>query len=267
MSTKTIEPAESAAHSPQPMSVNSANSSVSSSVPAESSRESLLAALVSDKPKKQFQAIRELAALGESGELALVEFLRDRMDEQNPDEPTAVHGSAYQHIFNSTGEAAKAFVEEFPEGLVCPQSDKGIDYSELQMLLIRQDYQAADKLTQQKLCQLAGESAVERKWLYFTEISQFPIIDLQAIDAIWSLYSEDKFGWRKQQELWMRLGQNWESLWSQLLWKKDNGVWTRYPNEFIWDVAKAPVAHLPLSNQLRGVRAMDSLLSHPAWNR
>jgi hypothetical protein len=27
----------------------------------------------------------------------------------------------------------------------------------------------------------------------------------------------------------------------------------------------APVGHLPLSNQLRGVRVMEALLCHPAW--
>ncbi|NET49629.1 MAG: hypothetical protein F6K09_13095, partial [Merismopedia sp. SIO2A8] len=46
-------------------------------------------------------------------------------------------------------------------------------------------------------------------------------------------------------------------------WKSGNSC-TRYPNEFTWDIS-APAGHLPLSNQLRGVRVMSSLLSHPAW--
>ncbi|MGB3297449.1 MAG: GUN4 domain-containing protein, partial [Phormidesmis sp.] len=62
------------------------------------------------------------------------------------------------------------------------------------------------------------------------------------------------------------LGKDWERLWVQLLWKSAEGSWTRYPNEFVWDLASAPSAHLPLSNQLRGVRAMNALLSHPAWD-
>ncbi|KPQ36027.1 MAG: GUN4-like protein [Phormidesmis priestleyi Ana] len=225
----------------------------------------LTTALATDSLKKQLAAIREIAALGDVGEPLLADFLRDRMSAQNPDEPTAAHGSAYQVLYRGTSEAARSFVAEYPDGLVCPQSDKGIDYSELQMLLVRQAYQAADKLTNQKLCELAGDQAVERKWVYFTEVSRFPVIDLQAMDLMWGLYSEDKFGWSKQRSLWMRLGQNWESLWIQQRWKSAEGSWTRYPNEFIWDLEAAPVGHMPLSNQLRGVRAMASLLSHPAW--
>jgi hypothetical protein len=227
--------------------------------------EMLIAELSTQNLKKQFQAIKNLAALGAVGEVALVEFVRDRMSPHNPDEPTAAHGSAYQFLYQSTSEAAKALIEEFPDGLVCPQSDQGIDYSDLQKLLIEKNYQAADKLTNQKLCELAGPSAVARKWVYFTEVSQFPVIDLRAMDVIWGLYSENKFGWSKQQALWTRLGQNWERLWLQLLWKSAEGSWTRYPNEFIWELESAPLAHLPLSNQLRGVRVMNALLCHPAW--
>ncbi len=263
---------------------------------------SLVARLSSNSLKKQLLAIRKLAELGASessasessasessasesgasesgaselrlqGEEALASFVRDRMSKKNPDEPTAAHGSAYQVLYSralqgSASDAAKALIEDFPDGLVCPQSDKDLDYRELQMLLVQKEYEQADKLTNQKLCELAGANAVERKWVYFTEVGQIPVIDLQAIDIMWGLYSEDKFGWRKQRDLWVRLGKDWDRLWIQLLWKSTDGVWTRYPNEFIWDLEKSPAAHLPLSNQLRGVRTMSALLSHPAWNQ
>jgi len=227
--------------------------------------EELAAVLSTNSLKKQLQAIHDLADLGEAGEAALVAFVRDRMLAANPDEPTAAHGKAYQVLYGRPSEAAKDLMAEFPDGLVCPQSDKSVDYSDLQMLLVQQKYEQADKLTNQKLCELAGESAVERKWVYFTEVDQIPVIDLQAIDLMWGLYSEGKFGWSKQKELWTRLGNDWERLWIQLLWKSAGGAWTRYPGEFVWDLADAPPAHLPLSNQLRGVRTMSSLLSHPAW--
>jgi len=230
-----------------------------------SSIEKWVLALSDQRLKKQLQAVRALAEQGEAGEAALVDFVRDRMKADHSAEPTAAHGSAYQILYHAHSRAATALMQEYPEGLVCPQSDRGIDYSELQMLLVRQEYQQADKLTNQKLCALTGESAIERKWVYFTEVGQIPSIDLQAIDILWGLYSEDKFGWSKQRDLWMRLGQDWERLWLQLQWKSAEGVWTRYPNQFIWDLDSAPYAHLPLSNQLRGVRTMDSLLGHPVW--
>lgn len=281
MSSNAIESAKPAGDTSQNPSLQtlvngqSSPSQSSSSQPSSSQKnkdesarlplDELALSLSDQRLKKQLQAIHSLAERGVEGEAILAEFVRDRMNPENIAAPTAAHGCAYQRLYRASSEPAKAIIEEFPDGLVCPQSDRDIDYGDLQMLLVQQDYQQADKLTNQKLCAIAGEGALERKWVYFTEVSQFPLIDLQAIDILWGLYSEDKFGWSKQRDLWMRLGQDWERLWLQLQWKSAEGTWTRYPNEFVWDLAAAPAAHLPLSNQLRGVRAMDSLLRHPAW--
>ena len=122
----------------------------------------------------------------------------------------------------------------------------------------------ASRLTLVKMCELAGPTAVKRKWVYFTEVEMFPSLDLQTLDQLWQIYSEGKFGFSVQRRLWLGLGQNWDKLWPRLAWKDDN-IWTRYPGGFVWDLS-APDGHLPLSNQLRGVRMMASLLSHPAWD-
>lgn len=239
------------------------SSTATDSTPAnETSLDGLIETLSTGNLKKQLQAIAQLSTTDSKELAALVDFVREGLAAE---ELTSAHGSAYQVLFASEAEIAQSFVaQEAANGLLTPLSEQGIDYDELQMLLVRREYQAADKLTTQKLCELAGERAMQRKWVYFTEVDQFSVADLQTIDKLWRLYSEDKFGWSKQHELWMRLGQDWDRLWSQLVWKSDEGKWTRYPGEFIWDLS-APVGHLPLSNQLRGVRMMDSLLSHPAW--
>ena len=143
-------------------------------------------------------------------------------------------------------------------------SDVGIDYTTLQKLLAEQNFQAADKLTLQKLCELAGPSAIQRKWVYFTEVQQFPVQDLQTINQLWLTYSDNKFGYSVQREIWLGVGKNWDKFWSKIGWKNGN-IWTRYPQEFCWDLS-APKGHLPLSNQLRGVRVIASLLTHPSWN-
>ncbi len=143
-------------------------------------------------------------------------------------------------------------------------SERNIDYRPLQQLLAQQDFQAADRMTLQLLCELAGEAAVQRKWLYFTEIENFSTEDLQTINNLWLTYSEGKFGFSVQREIWLSLGKNWDKLWPKIGWKTGNN-WTRYPHEFTWDLS-APRGHLPLSNQLRGVRTIASLLSHPAWS-
>ena len=45
--------------------------------------------------------------------------------------------------------------------------------------------------------------------------------------------------------------------------KDTSTIELRYPSSFCWSL-KAPDGHMPLVNQLRGVRLMDSILRHPS---
>jgi len=227
----------------------------------DSTTKSDLSALVtSGSEKVQQQLLEQLASAGSAGLDALMEFLLQRRS--NP--PTWVEGKAYQVLYTADDPATKEFLQiHFPEGIVPLRSERDIDYRLLQQLLTIQDFQAADRLTLQKLCELAGAAAVQRKWLYFTEVENFPDLDLQTINTLWLVHSEGKFGFSVQREIW-RSSPNWEKFWPKIGWKAGNN-WTRYPDEFTWNLT-APKGHLPLSNQLRGVRVMASLLSHPAWS-
>jgi hypothetical protein len=216
--------------------------------------------LIAGSISVQQQVIPQLANLGDGGLDVLMEFLFERREKQ----ATWVDGKAYQVLYNSDSSKAKEFLQSyFPTGLIHLTSECDIDYTPLQQLLATQDFQAADRMTLQKMCELAGSTAVQRKWLYFTEVDNFPAADLQTMNNLWLVHSEGKFGFSVQREIWLALGKNWDSLWAKIGWKSGNN-WTRYPNEFTWDLS-APRGHLPLSNQLRGVRVIASLLSHPAW--
>lgn len=210
--------------------------------------------------KNQLQLIEQIAATGEAGLIILKQFLQER--QQDP--VNFIDGKIYQVLLKSDSpEMADFLGTNYPNGVVSLQSGRGIDYSPVQELLAKQDYQAADRVSMQKLCELAGPQAMERKWLYFTEIDKFPIEDLQTLDRLWQVYSEGKFGLSVQREIWLGVGKNWEKLWPKIGWKSGN-TWTRYPGEFTWNLT-APRGHLPLSNQLRGVRVIEKLLTHPAW--
>ncbi|BAZ52027.1 GUN4 domain-containing protein [Nostoc sp. NIES-4103] len=224
--------------------------------------DSLRLQLIAGSLQVQQQIIPQLADLGNQGLEVLMEFLLKRRD--NP--ATWVDGKAYQVLYNSDAPLAQEFLQtSFPEGIVPLKSESGINYNPLQQLLAAQDFQAADRMTIQKMCELAGPTAVQRKWLYFTEVENSPAVDLQTINNLWLVHSEGKFGFSVQREIWLSLGKNWDNFWPKIGWKKGNN-WTRYPNEFIWDLS-APKGHLPLSNQLRGVRVIASLLAHPAWSK
>ncbi|HTL90094.1 MAG TPA: GUN4 N-terminal ARM-like repeat domain-containing protein [Leptolyngbya sp.] len=214
--------------------------------------------LRSDSEKVQLQAIDELTTLGEDGFPVLMHFL---IEHPKPSRATA---KIYQALLNSQASRAIEFLQQhFPTGTVPLQSDRNIDYTELQQLLAQQKFQEADRLTIQKLCELAGESATLRKWLYFTEVENFPIADLLTIDGLWLAHSDYQYGFSVQRQIWMSVGKKWEKLWDRIGWKSGYN-WTRYPDGFTWSLM-APRGHLPLSNQLRGVRVMAALLNHPAW--
>ncbi|MCA1990836.1 MAG: GUN4 domain-containing protein [Coleofasciculus sp. S288] len=215
----------------------------------------------SSSAKKQLQLIPELASSGDAGLEVLMEFLK----EQQSNSVDLVVGLAYQALYDANTPKTKEFLQTyFPTGIVPLRSERGIDYIPLQQKLVEKDFFTADRLTLEKLCELAGSAAVQRKWLYFSEVENFPIADLKTINTLWFIHSQGKFGFSVQRELWLSLSKNWEKLWYKIGWKTGNN-WTRYPNEFTWDIS-APVGHLPLSNQLRGVRVIASLLSHPAWS-
>jgi hypothetical protein len=224
--------------------------------------DSLRQRLIAGSIQVQQQIIPQLADLGNEGLDVLQEFLLKRRD--NP--ATWIDGKAYQVLYNSDAPQVKDFLQNhFPEGIVTLKSSCGINYYPLQQLLAKQDFQAGDRLTIEKMCELAGPMAVKRKWLYFTEVESFPIDDLHTINQLWVVHSEGKFGFSIQRDIWLSLGKNWDNLWPKIGWKSGNN-WTRYPNGFTWDLT-APKGHLPLSNQLRGVRVIASLFAHPAWSK
>ncbi|OKH23479.1 hypothetical protein NIES593_09620 [Hydrococcus rivularis NIES-593] len=222
----------------------------------------LASQLQSESEKNQLQIVSQLINGGDRGLTVLMEFLQSR--QSNPLDLAV--GKAYQILYRIDTPKTQEFLQTyFPEGLVPLKSDRDIDYRLLQHLLAQQDFQAADSLTRQKLCELAGEAAIKRKWPYFTEVERFPAPDLYTLNSLWWVYSEGKFGFSVQRRIWLSVGKDFSKLWPKIGWKKGNN-WTQYPNEFIWDLS-APPGHLPLLNQLRGVRVTASLFSHPVWSQ
>ncbi len=141
-------------------------------------------------------------------------------------------------------------------------SSKGIDFVPLQKSLLEERFEEADRMTSEILRTIAGPSALKRGYVYFSEAEAIEGVDLITLDRLWNAYSHGKFGFSIQGRLLDSLGGRYEKLWPRIGWKVD-GVWTRYPNSFTWSI-DAPEGHMPLVNQLRGVRLMDAYLEHPS---
>jgi hypothetical protein len=169
------------------------------------------------------------------------------------------HGFLLQLLAAAAGETD---VDPFPGGWLIAPSAQGLDYGPLQSHLLRQEFEEADRLTSAHLRQLAGPEAERRGYVYFSEVAPIADLDLQSLDRLWLAYSLGRFGFSVQGRLLRLCDNRWEALWPRLGWKRE-GVWTRYPSAFTWSL-EAPEGHMPLVNQLRGVRLMDALLHHPA---
>ena len=141
-------------------------------------------------------------------------------------------------------------------------SDSDINYDELQLMLVEQKFEDADRLTSSYLRQLAGKLAKKRGYVFYSEVMNMSVKDLQTIDRLWIIYSTGRFGFSIQAKILKSVGKKYELMWPKIGWKKE-GLWTRYPTSFCWSL-DAPDGHMPLINQLRGVRLMDSILRHPA---
>ena len=218
--------------------------------------------IYSESGTKQLKSVAQLLAEGETG----LNTIMDWMLSVNIPSNNLALGKAYQALLSRQDPNIQSFLTtNFPSGVVTLESGRSIDYQPVQQLLAKQDFQGADVLTLQKLCELAGDAAVERKWIYFTEVESFPVADLRTLDRLWTMYSEGKFGFSVQRKIWLSVGKDFSQLWTKIDWKSGN-TWTRYPKEFTWDLT-APMGHLPLSNQLRGVRTIDAIFAHPAWKK
>nr|YP_009296646.1 hypothetical protein Apop_096 [Apophlaea sinclairii]AOM65786.1 hypothetical protein Apop_096 [Apophlaea sinclairii] len=166
-------------------------------------------------------------------------------------------------IVQLSSKVQKILLQAFNNGIVLLKSQKNIDYLPLQNFLINKRFKEANTVTYNILRKLSNVCNTNRSWLYFTDISSLPIIDLHTIDNLWRTHSLDKFGFTIQRKIWLSSNRDWNKLWNTIEWQT-NYVLCTYPHEFQWSI-HGPVGHLPLFNQLYGIQPLLALFKHKAW--
>ena len=99
--------------------------------------------------------------------------------------------------------------ETTDEKIIIKSSETGINYSRLEELLAIGDWQEAHQETRDLMIQAGGREEVGS--LNKESIKNFPCQDLNTIDGLWSKYSDGKFGFNAQRQIWENIGGNTSS--------------------------------------------------------
>jgi hypothetical protein len=84
------------------------------------------------------------------------------------------------------------------------KSARGVNYSKLQQLLAAGNWKEADEETGKVMCRVAGRES--EGWLRREDIDNFPCEDLRTINQLWLNYSNGKFGFSVQKDIYESLG-------------------------------------------------------------
>ncbi|NMF64953.1 GUN4 domain-containing protein [Brasilonema octagenarum] len=125
-------------------------------------------------------------------------------------------------------------------------SEPRVDYTRLREFLAARKWKQADQETEMLILQLAGQTG---NLLNVKSIEKLPCSDLRTIDQLWIKFSEGRFGFSVQKQIWERFGNNTNTEYelycqfgNHVGWRK-HGRWLWY-NQMTFDLC-APNGHLP----------------------
>lgn len=103
-----------------------------------------------------------------------------------------------------------------PQGDVL-NSEVGVDYTNLQRLLAAGKWQQADEETWARMCEALEKSP--RSYLQSSDIEKFPCEDLQTINQLWLKYSQGRFGFSVQKQIYDSVEQDFGKFCNTIGWR------------------------------------------------
>lgn len=130
-------------------------------------------------------------------------------------------------------------------------SEVGVDYTKLRDYLAAGKWKQADYETYLMMLQAVGRE--EGDWIRDEELLNFPCKDLRTIDRLWVKYSNGRFGFSVQKEIYLSVGGKPDGKYYKEAWEKfaDRLGWIMNSNwnldqKVIYDIS-TPMGHLPLN--------------------
>lgn len=182
--------------------------------------------------------------------LSISQNLASVLDKMLADKPSDRFGSA-QEVLTAIGQ--RSFVvlpqpQPAPKPNIKLQTSKA-NFTKLDQLLSTEKWKEADQETGRVMCQIMGRE--KEGWLTTDNCRNFPPEELRIIDQLWLKYSEGRFGFSVQKQIWLeeggKLDGNWdgatfEKFANRVGWKK-GGEWLNY--ELLTFNKNALPGHLP----------------------
>ncbi|MBX9259516.1 GUN4 domain-containing protein, partial [Desmonostoc muscorum CCALA 125] len=97
-------------------------------------------------------------------------------------------------------------------------SEVGVDYRKLRDYLAAGNWKDADNETYLVMLQAVGRK--EHDWIREKEFLNFPCKDLRTIDRLWVKYSNGRFGFSVQKEIYLSVGGKLDGKYDKEAWEK-----------------------------------------------
>ncbi len=136
-------------------------------------------------------------------------------------------------------------------------SARGVDYTQLREFLSDNKWKEADRETWTLMCQsLSQEPGTQ---LEISQIYQLPCEDLQTVDRLWLHYSQGRFGFSVQKQIYESVKGDYIRFCDRVNWQTYNSATTLGQIKFS---QQAPIGHLPSRSWVGGIhwlRHLDAL--------
>ena len=136
-------------------------------------------------------------------------------------------------------------------------SSMGVDYTKLRDYLSIKKWKEADQETWALLCQSLSMTVGSQ--LEISQIDQLPCEDLQIVDRLWMQYSQGRFGFSIQKQIYESVKGDYVRFCDRINWPTYNSTTASGQFKFSY---KSPPGHLPSRSWVGGVhwlRHMDAM--------
>ena len=145
------------------------------------------------------------------------------------------------------GQVQPLVIEARSYGDVPLVSAVGVDYTKLHDLLAAKKWKEADLETDKRMLEVAGRES--QGWFRLEDVENFPCLDLGTIDKLWIKYSNGKFGFSVQKQIYLSVGGTkeydqkvWEAFADKVGWRQGS-LWLNYSE--LTFTEKHCTGHLP----------------------